>query len=358
MINRLKELRDREVNYEYIGNLYELFSTDKDSQEFKEQLMALVNKCVLDFVKRHRHLSEYYDDIFSYCYEYALNICRRKTTDNFEIGEFDSNHKPCKALYRLIEFSLSQEIKKIFTNEVIPNAYTQNYGLDASEEYDTEDCLYDFEYDDVRLTLDFELQKSRFILTINRLIARYDKDVKEYFLSLLDAYIDNTYVDSSSYVQFKRKCFAGEFDAYNKIFKVYLNLTIMHCLKDDNLMEITKLLERKPLDSDRADKLLLTLVWLDKYPYVYDLYLLLGLERFIEFVSIFGGCKISIPNLAEIRRADEHVSIHLQYYGVELTPEIKKKLREEDGIDVPVLENANNKLKKKLTQYIDNCLTI
>jgi len=343
----LKEFRKREVTYDYLNNMFELFKADPDSEEFKVELLPFCNYITKDLYQKYpANTDNNYEEFFLDVVNVTLKCIKRRTPDMFENA---------KAFFVYLKKSVWLDARNLILNSRIKDSYSSDSISDAYLGYSERVPV------DIRDTLNFELKIKNIKGVYWMFTKLYTPEEKKFLRSLFTKFQEGYDRDNkgkliSDYDEVNRETgiLLNRLKILEKISKIIFKLSIMHFLNED--FSIKKFPLKKVENKEYFDKFFLILCSLDRYPYLMEMYSILGTEKFMEFIQVFGGTSLNIPRVSDIKKANQEVSSYIEFLDIpeEELKEISKKRKD---VTLGQINATNLKITQKLKKILDDAYT-
>ncbi|QQO97220.1 hypothetical protein Molly5_124 [Maribacter phage Molly_5] len=292
MSDLLDKYKTRTVNYEYLNELWEAYSLDSGSEEFKLMLIPFCNLIATNLLRRFPQTIITKDELFSEAFYRAVRATTRKDSADFENAS---------AFYSWLRITLDRGTAPLIT-----------YGDKVYDPSNNEDAPEVTKELDLRMSNEFEYNKEKIVKFFNKSVLLYSDNEKKLLLFLLKKYLEWEDLDeiTDDFIKSHFHINVREIYIYRNLFFIIFKISCLMFLKEDFKLNTTPF--RKIDNKIIVDKFFLMLVHMEKYPYLSQLYNILG-DNFTDFVTIFGGCTVAIPSLEEITIANEDLDIYTEF---------------------------------------------
>lgn len=332
---RLDELKTIPITYDYLNNLYQLYTEDCTSEKFKEHLIPLCNMITKRFIRHYPNMSDEEANLFSECFYRALYSIGRKSVSDFENA---------KSFYTWMDVTLYRSLQSTFKLD--------NLVVDA-DEYDEPEVVADDH--DIRNNISFKIKYKDIVRVYNSLLIFYSPDeagLLKYYLKRFNEDRSNELPDMPFlYIETTFNIKKAKLSYYEKLHFVLFKMSTMFVL-NENFNFGSKIIKKEE-SSLLYDNFFFILAALEKYPYLIELYTVLG-SRFLDVVKIFGGCTVTIPTVEEIEFAEKSVSVYVDCMRVENNLDNYKIISEKHNMSVTDIRYNNNLLDTKLKKVLSD----
>lgn len=287
----LDKLKTIQVDTLFLENFYKEFVKNKISVKFNTYLIPLANLIVSKFLKRHstKALGVYsLDELYSECYMDLLTTVKKLSSDKFPNW-----------------FTLHSYLKTSSTFHLHSFVYKKHLNFLDIKDYDVPEII---SHTDIRQDFDFRKKSALIQKEYTKLISKYAIEDRRLLANFLSKYLlEEPLLDKKSPEPLIQNQFSVSKDKYSHlldVFNLLLKLSIMLSL-DENLNLPTKIAKRNKLGDIEVDSFYVSLMHLDKYPFLVELYEIFGPEKFKLLLQIFGGTTLQIPTLDELEESKE-----------------------------------------------------
>lgn len=340
----LKKFRRREITYDYLNNLFEEFKKDPDSEEFKKELLPFCNYITKDLYRRYPANSENnYEEFFLDTVSVTLKCIKRRTPDRFENANSFFGYLKKSVWLDARNLILSNRIKDSYS----PGEVSESY-LVFEESIPT----------DIRDTLNYQLKIKairKIYFTFTRLYEPVEREFLRGLLSKFEEEYDRVNKGNliSNYNEINKETgiLINRIKILEKISRIIFKISIMHSLNED--FSIKKFPIKRLENKEFFDKFFLVLCYLDRYPYLMEMYSILGSDKFLEFLQIFGGISLNIPKISDVKKANIEVDSYLEYFesSEEDIKDIISDWKKKD-ITLGKINSINSKVSQKIKKVL------
>lgn len=347
MSDKLKKLRRRKVDYDYLNELFAEYQIDKTTNKFKELIIPFCNFIAGDlYVKISASYHIDYQEYFSAATAAVYNCLNRRNASDFNSPN---------AFYVYMKRSSWFDARNLILSERKDSANLTPLSSDDTEE-DTESPP-----SDVRDTLNFHLQERHITKVYMRLTELYPWSEKvalrRFYYDFLAGKDRKTAKYSPEYSELSEQLNVTiiRVKELEKISKIIFKISLMHNMNDD--FSIKKFPKIRTKEKEYFDKFFLVLACMDRYPYLMELLSVLGTDKFFEILKIFGGVSVNIPRVSDLRKVDTEVTTYVDFLGKMKPEEIKDQIKNGKRTTLGFVNSSASKIQLKLDTIFTDAYT-